>query len=109
MTNILTHPDYVEILNQNTLLKKENETLQQEIVEIKAHLKRYTAPERNRRFYQAHKKEIYEKSKESNLKWKQENKDRVKLHNRKAYLKKKQKILEEKEREDESQESKNNS
>lgn len=107
MTNVSTHPDYLELLNKNVLLKKENENLQQEIIKLKAHLKKYTAPERNRRFYQEHKKEIYEKSKEANLKWKQENKDRIKIHNRTAYLKRKQKLLEEKERN--NQESKNDS
>lgn len=104
MTNISTHPKYLELLNTNNLLEQEIKTLKNELAEIKDHLKKYTAPERSRRYYQAHKKEIYEKSKENTAKWKAENKDRIKIHNRTAYLKRKQKMLDEKNKENEIKE-----
>ena len=45
-------------------LKQENEILKKEISELKLHLKKYTAPSRNKTFYENHKEEIKKKARE---------------------------------------------
>jgi len=68
------------------LLEKENQ-------ELKEHLKKYTAPQRNKKFYENHKDLDITKFKE----FKEKNKDKkiipekIKEYNKRAYLKRKQK------------------
>ena len=80
-----TIQDY-KILYSNLLLKYEE--LQNEyelkINELKEHLKKYTAPSRNKKYYENHRDEIIQKSKEY----------KEKTGNKKAYEKRKLKILE---------------
>lgn len=45
-------------------LSEKNVSLELELQEIKEKLKKYTAPERNRNFYQNHKEEVLNKNKE---------------------------------------------
>ena len=67
-----------------------------EIQELKEHLKKYTAPKRNKKFYENHKEEIIKKVKE--YKEKNESKkpspEKIKEYSRRAYLKKKLKLQE---------------
>jgi len=93
-----TIQDY-KILYSNLLLKYEE--LQNEyelkINELKEHLKKYTAPSRNKKYYENHRDEIIQKSKE--YKEKTGNKkvvspEKIKEYNKKAYEKRKLKILE---------------
>jgi len=93
-----TIQDY-KILYSNLLLKYEE--LQKEyelkINELKEHLKKYTAPSRNKKYYENHRNEIIQKSKE--YKEKTDNKkvvspEKIKEYNKKAYEKRKLKILE---------------
>jgi hypothetical protein len=93
-----TIQDY-KILYSNLLLKYEE--LQKEyelkINEIKEHLKKYTAPSRNKKYYENHRDEIIQKSKE--YKEKIGNKkvilpEKIKEYNKKAYEKRKLKKLE---------------
>ena len=93
-----TIQDY-KILYSNLLLKYEE--LQKEyefkINELKEHLKKYTAPSRNKKYYENHRDEIIQKSKE--YKEKIGNKkvvlpEKIKEYNKKAYEKRKIKKLE---------------
>ena len=73
----------------------EVEKLQQEITLLKEKLKKYTAPDRSKTYYQTHKEEILIKKKEASTK--QDliiSKERRKEINKKAYQKRKEKIKE---------------
>jgi len=67
-----------------------------EIQELKEHLKKYTAPKRNKTFYENHKEDIIKKVKEyrKNHSVKKPSQDKIKEYSRRAYLKKKQKLQE---------------
>ena len=74
-------------------LIEENKLLNEKINELTEHLKKYTAPHRNKKFYENHKEEIIKKVmeyKEKN-KDKKQNPEKIKEYNRRAYLKRKQK------------------
>ncbi len=66
-------------------LKDENKKLQCELNETKEHLKKYTAPKRNKTYYEKHKDEILEKMKSNPTPA-----DKRKEYNKKYYLKKKE-------------------
>jgi hypothetical protein len=78
--------------NENEFLKEKIRVLEEEITKLKEHLKRYTAPSRNKTFYEKHKDEIKEKVKiykeTTNYKATPEQK---KEYNKRAYLKRKEK------------------
>jgi hypothetical protein len=67
---------------------KENEQLKEEIRELKEHLKKYTAPTRNKKFYEEHKEEIISKVKEYN-KTHKPSKEQKREYNKRWYEKKK--------------------
>jgi len=76
---------YEQVLTQNEILKKEIEQLSE-------HLKKYTAPIRSKKYYETHKEELIEKSKEYNKIHKRIiDPEKVKEYNKKAYQKRKQK------------------
>ena len=74
-------------------LIEENKLLKEKINELTEHLKKYTAPKRNKKFYENHKEEIIKKV----MEYKEKNKDKkqdpekIKEYNRRAYLKQKEK------------------
>ena len=70
-------------------LEEENAFLKQELFETKEHLKKYTSPSRSKTYYENHKYELLEKMK----KYKQ-TPEQIKDRNKKAYLKKKEKMAE---------------
>ena len=74
-------------MDEVQLLRKENEDLKNKVVELEEKLKKYTAPSRSKIYYENHKDELLEKMK----KYKQ-TPEKIKERNRKAYLKKKEKI-----------------
>jgi len=79
---------YEKLLIENAELKKINDDLE-------TRLKKYTSPERNKRFYQNHKEEIKEKVKEYVKKTNYKpvvSKEKRKEYSRRAYLKKKEKL-----------------
>ena len=78
-------------MDELELLKKENEELQLRIQELEERLKKYTAPARHKKYYENHKEELLEKMK----KYKQ-TPEQIKERNKKAYLKKKENMEEEK-------------
>jgi len=93
-----TEQDY-KSLYSNLLLKYEKlqEEYELKINELKEHLKKYTAPSRNKKYYENHRDEIIQKSKE--YKEKTGNKkvvlpEKIKEYNKKAYEKRKLKKLE---------------
>ena len=74
-------------------LIEENKLLKEKINDLTEHLKKYTAPKRNKKFYENHKEEIIKKV----MEYKEKNKDKksdpekIKEYNRRAYLKRKEK------------------
>ena len=77
-------------------LIEENKLLNEKINELTEHLKKYTAPQRNKKFYENHKEEIIKKVmeyKEKN-KYKKSDPEKIKEYNRRAYLKRKEKNTE---------------
>ena len=82
--------DLEELINRNKLLEEENK-------ELKEKLKKYTAPARNRAYYENHKQELLAKNKEYKV-----SPEKKKHYARTAYLNKKEKIKKEKEQADNS-------
>jgi hypothetical protein len=94
---------YQELLINNSKIIEEYsikiEELNNKIKFLEEKLKKYTAPERNKRYYESHKEELIKKNKE----YKKLNKpsykpspEKIKEYNKKAYEKRKLKQLEEK-------------
>jgi len=55
--------DNEELLNKNKLLEEELVEVKNELIKTKEHLKKYTAPSRNKTYYENHKDEILTKNK----------------------------------------------
>jgi hypothetical protein len=68
-------------------LQKENEELKQRVAELEEKLKKYTAPARSKTYYENHKEELLEKMKKY-----KPTPEQIKEKNRKAYLKRKEKL-----------------
>ena len=88
--------EYEVLLKENQLLREQNEKLLTELEETKQHLKKYTAPAYKKEYYENNKDEIKEKIKE----YRQNNQpteEQKKKWARTAYLKKKEKLKQEKE------------
>jgi hypothetical protein len=83
-----------EIVTKNKLLEEENIMLKDELLRTKEHLKKYTAPERSKTFYENHKVDILQKNKEYKEKtnyYANLSSEKKKEYARKAYLNKKEK------------------
>ena len=76
-----------ELINQIKKLQEENNQLKLELQETKEHLKKYTTPSRNKKYYETHKEEILNKQKQYVVP-----SEKKKEYARKAYLKKKEKV-----------------
>ena len=79
----------------NEELIKENLLLKEEIDLLKEKLKNYTAPKRSKKFYETHKEEIKLKVREYKEKTNYNSnipKEKKQEYNKRAYLKKKEKI-----------------
>lgn len=74
---------------ENKSLKQENEDLKKRVAELEEHLKKYTAPARSKTYYENHKEELLEKMKKY-----KPTPEQIKEKNRKAYLKRKEKMSE---------------
>jgi regulator of replication initiation timing len=68
-------------------LEEQIKQLTQELNETKEHLKKYTAPSRSKTFYENHKEELLEKMKKYTP-----SPEKIKEKNRKAYMKRKEKL-----------------
>ena len=51
-------------MDELQILKQENEELKNKVIELEERLKKYTAPQRHKKYYENHKEEILEKQKE---------------------------------------------
>jgi len=79
------------LLNENILLKNKISELEKENIELKEHLKKYTAPTRYKKYYENHKEEILQRNKEYIEKTNYKtivSAERKKEYNKRAYLKK---------------------
>ena len=79
----------------NEELIMENLLLKEEIDLLKEKLKNYTAPKRSKKFYETHKEEIKQKVREYKEKTNYNSnipKEKKQEYNKRAYLKKKEKI-----------------
>jgi hypothetical protein len=74
-----------ELLDKIKILEEENKTLRIELDETKEHLKKYTAPKRNKKYYETHKEELLNKMKLEPI-----SSDKRKEYNKNYYLKKKE-------------------
>ena len=82
----------MEIDNEKLYLKIKE--LEEEIIKLKEHLKKYTSPSRNKNYYENHKEEIIKKIKENKEKTNYSYvipPDKKKDYNKNAYLKRKEK------------------
>ena len=77
-------------MNTEELLHKIKQ-LEEELEKTKEHLKKYTAPTRSKAYYENHKEELLNKMKKYTP-----SSDKIKDTNRKAYLKRKEKLKQEK-------------
>ena len=66
--------------------------LEEELLATKEHLKKYTAPASRREYYERNKEVVNQKAKERMKQISQENPEKLKEINRKAYLKRKEKM-----------------
>lgn len=74
-------------MDEISILKQENLYLKQKVAELEEHLKKYTAPSRSKAYYENHKEELLEKMKKY-----KPTQEKIKEKNRKAYLKRKEKL-----------------
>jgi hypothetical protein len=74
---------------QNNELQKQNEALKLELEKVNEHLKKYTAPNRRKKYYGAHKEEIIKKAVEYNKNHKR-SKEKMQEYNKRAYLRRKE-------------------
>jgi hypothetical protein len=54
----------IQIINENELLKQQNNKLLDEIKNLKEHLKKYTCPARNKVYYEKNKEKIIKQNSE---------------------------------------------
>jgi hypothetical protein len=74
-------------MDEVTSLKEEIICLKNKVMELEEKLKKYTAPARSKVYYEAHKDELLEKMKQY-----KQTPEQIKERNRKAYLKRKEKL-----------------
>jgi len=74
-----------ELLNKIKILEEENIKLKSELEDIKEHLKKYTAPERSKKYYENHKEKLLQKMKDNPI-----SSDKRKEYNKNYYLKRKE-------------------
>jgi len=77
--------EHIDIIKkENNELKEKLLILEKENEDLKLHLKKYTAPTRNKKYYETHKEELLNKMKENPI-----SSDKKKEYNKNYYLKKK--------------------
>jgi len=87
--------DYETLINENKQLKENNERLEKELMETKEHLKKYTAPQCKKAYYEKNKDEIIQKVKKYKQNY-EPTKEQKQKWARTAYLNKKAKMEKEK-------------
>ena len=81
------------LLQENILLKEENKKLKFEIEEITNKLKKYTNTESHKKYYKTHKDSIIDNANKYLQNLKETNPEKLKEYRRKAYQKRKEKII----------------
>ena len=81
------------------LLRKENEVLKQQNKELQERLSGYTNSDSHKRYYESHSTEVKEKAKVYLGKLKESNPDKLKEYRHTAYLNRKAKLQEQKNKE----------
>jgi len=81
------------------LLRKENEALKQQNKELQERLSAYTNSDSHKRYYESHSTEVKEKAKVYLGKLKESNPDKLKEYRHTAYLNRKAKLQEQKNKE----------
>ena len=81
------------------LLRKENELLKQQNKELQERLSAYTNSDSHKRYYESHSTEVKEKAKVYLGKLKESNPDKLKEYRHTAYLNRKAKLQEQKNKE----------
>ena len=76
-----------ELIKENEFLREKIKLLEEELNKTKEHLKKYTAPSRNKNYYQNHKEIIIENVKNNPI-----DPEKKKEYNRNSYLRRKKKI-----------------
>jgi hypothetical protein len=76
-------------------LQKENEELKQTIIAMQTQLEKYTNNERHKKYYENNKAVVKEKAKTYLNQLRNENPDKIKEYRRRAYLKRRDKLIEE--------------
>jgi hypothetical protein len=75
--------EHIDIIKkENNELKEKLLILEKENEDLKLHLKKYTAPTRNKKYYETHKEELLNKMKENPI-----SSDKKKEYNKNYYLK----------------------
>jgi hypothetical protein len=82
------------------ILRKENETLKQQNKELQERLSAYTNSDSHKRYYESHSSEVKEKAKVYLGKLKETNPEKLKEYRHTAYLNRKAKLQEEKNKEE---------
>jgi hypothetical protein len=76
--------NFEELQQINKLQEEKIICLEEELEKTREHLKKYTAPKRNKKFYENHKEELLQKMKENPIP-----SEKRKEYNKKYYIKKK--------------------
>jgi hypothetical protein len=84
--------DNIKLRDEFDRVNKELEKANEEIQKLKEHLKKYTAPARRKKYYEAHKEELLQKAKKYDY-TNTETKEQRSEYNKRYYAKKKEKEL----------------
>ena len=87
MTDIVDIDMYNNLMIENELLKKKN-------IELEEKLRSYTNTERNKRYYEKNSEKVKEKAKNYMERMKTENPEKLKEWRHNAYMKRKNKLME---------------
>ena len=79
-------------MENDDIIKNENDKLKQKITELEERLKKYTNGGNHKRYYEKHKEKIKEQGANYLKKLKDENPEKLKEYRRTYYLKNKEKI-----------------
>jgi len=82
-------------IEENEVLRKENEELRNKVLELEEKLKKYTNGDNHKRYYEKNKEQIKEAGSNYLKKLKEENPEKLKEYRQRAYQKRKVKIVKE--------------
>ena len=82
-------------IEENEVLRKENEELRNKVLELEEKLKKYTNGDNHKRYYEKNKEQIKEAGSNYLKKLKKENPEKLKEYRQRAYQKRKVKIVKE--------------